>query len=569
MSKVNLFFKSLGFGILDFILSIPLMVFVVILSLFFIVVFQIPDKLVYILAIAGIIVSIIKLLIDTIMRKDKKLYIFWFSFILLFIILLLFILLFGEIKFLPAFFFGLSYIFLMVRLVKINREKGVNNIKFWINWIILPLILITILCYTVPAIVIAKNNKIEKKIEENIGIKNLKDFYKPNEEENGNRFIQSLSQSGSNKINQFYSKYLKGAYTPIPETAFSKDLMDAVKFYIPYLESLSNCKFIQKGWLGDYEDNLYAYPIPNFMSLTIIEKAGIISALQDVRNRNYSIAKEKLNKIWHIAKICRDNNLISSMISLTIFEDIHDFIRIGIYEGWGLRREFEEISSGILKDIEKIPLVIPCSPELFDDKIVRVSGMSGETYFMLKILKEFSYKFWMTYFGSGDYEINWFRKSLITLINRLLLPYSIFVYDGKLKEVEIYFPQRFNSKDEFIRYYFDNDVKGKMEKRMDYYNKRVISSSLLNLAFITFDKIIMKEISNITFYRLINVAYEVEKNRLKDKKYPEKLEVSQVDPFSGNPLIYKKMDKGYIIYSIGENKIDENGKGDDIAFIKE
>ena len=40
---------------------------------------------------------------------------------------------------------------------------------------------------------------------------------------------------------------------------------------------------------------------------------------------------------------------------------------------------------------------------------------------------------------------------------------------------------------------------------------------------------------------------------------PKYLKELPIDPFDGKPLRYKKSEKGFTIYSIGENKIDEGG----------
>jgi len=42
---------------------------------------------------------------------------------------------------------------------------------------------------------------------------------------------------------------------------------------------------------------------------------------------------------------------------------------------------------------------------------------------------------------------------------------------------------------------------------------------------------------------------------------PDILKKIPVDPFTGDPFIYKKQDSGFIVYSIGNNLKDEEGKG--------
>ncbi len=67
--------------------------------------------------------------------------------------------------------------------------------------------------------------------------------------------------------------------------------------------------------------------------------------------------------------------------------------------------------------------------------------------------------------------------------------------------------------------------------------------------------------------RAARTALAVESFRLKHKRPPDKLddlvpdfiEAIPDDPFDGKPLRYKKLDKGYVVYSIGENKVDDGG----------
>ena len=93
-------------------------------------------------------------------------------------------------------------------------------------------------------------------------------------------------------------------------------------------------------------------------------------------------------------------------------------------------------------------------------------------------------------------------------------------------------------------------------------------------------------INNIDFWcemeipnlRTARVALAVERFRLANGKLPDKLdELSPMflkkipaDPFDGKPLHYKKLDKGYVVYSIGEDGKDDGGnKKNDITFTVE
>ena len=73
--------------------------------------------------------------------------------------------------------------------------------------------------------------------------------------------------------------------------------------------------------------------------------------------------------------------------------------------------------------------------------------------------------------------------------------------------------------------------------------------------------------------RAAYAALAVERYRLANQALPENLKKLvptylkeiPVDPFDGQPLRYKKLDKGYVIYSVGENGIDDGGIKQDFA----
>ncbi|MBN2588530.1 MAG: hypothetical protein JXA96_01605 [Sedimentisphaerales bacterium] len=77
-----------------------------------------------------------------------------------------------------------------------------------------------------------------------------------------------------------------------------------------------------------------------------------------------------------------------------------------------------------------------------------------------------------------------------------------------------------------------------------------------------------EEINNIAKLRACQIALAIERFRLKNKRLPDSLEELigdcfnevPLDPFDGKGLRYKKLDKGFIVYSVGEDKIDDGGK---------
>jgi hypothetical protein len=65
----------------------------------------------------------------------------------------------------------------------------------------------------------------------------------------------------------------------------------------------------------------------------------------------------------------------------------------------------------------------------------------------------------------------------------------------------------------------------------------------------------------------IGIACKIYKNLHGDfpgelaELFPEILEKVPVDPFTGHPFIYKKQDSGFIVYSVGSNLKDDQGRG--------
>ena len=73
---------------------------------------------------------------------------------------------------------------------------------------------------------------------------------------------------------------------------------------------------------------------------------------------------------------------------------------------------------------------------------------------------------------------------------------------------------------------------------------------------------------NIARLRIVTVGLEIERYRLANGKLPEKLaelvpaylDAVPKDPFDGQELRYKRLEKGYVVYSIGQDGSDDGGK---------
>ncbi len=114
-----------------------------------------------------------------------------------------------------------------------------------------------------------------------------------------------------------------------------------------------------------------------------------------------------------------------------------------------------------------------------------------------------------------------------------------------------------------------------LEKRLDA-NKQIqaeynnISSIHVQLkaAPPNYSKFFADELVSISRLRVAQAALAVQRYRLKNGKLPdslsslvpEYLDFVPSDPFDGKEMRYKKLDSGFVIYSIGEDLIDDGGQ---------
>lgn len=91
---------------------------------------------------------------------------------------------------------------------------------------------------------------------------------------------------------------------------------------------------------------------------------------------------------------------------------------------------------------------------------------------------------------------------------------------------------------------------------------------LLHEIMPAFSRIIVLEMRATAHLRAADAGLAVERYRLAAHKLPDKLadlvpaylESVPTDPFDGNDLRYKKLDPGFVVYSIGEDLSDDGGK---------
>jgi hypothetical protein len=83
-----------------------------------------------------------------------------------------------------------------------------------------------------------------------------------------------------------------------------------------------------------------------------------------------------------------------------------------------------------------------------------------------------------------------------------------------------------------------------------------------------YSRIFQLSLNNIAHIRIVRVGLAIERYRLANGKLPENLaelvpaylDAVHKDPFDGQELRYKRLEKGYVVYSIGEDGSDDGGK---------
>lgn len=127
-----------------------------------------------------------------------------------------------------------------------------------------------------------------------------------------------------------------------------------------------------------------------------------------------------------------------------------------------------------------------------------------------------------------------------------------------------------------IEFYDQLEAVAKMapEKRLKEYQKIQEEAKQLSILFFitrtlvpAVNTIAMIDLRGIARMDCALTALEVERYRLAEGRLPETLEALvpkfieavPIDPFDGKPLRYMRLEKGYTIYSIGEDGEDNGG----------
>jgi hypothetical protein len=99
-------------------------------------------------------------------------------------------------------------------------------------------------------------------------------------------------------------------------------------------------------------------------------------------------------------------------------------------------------------------------------------------------------------------------------------------------------------------------------------HKKCWSESFLGLSLGTSGDVIILDATTVALLRAARAALAVERFRSAKGSLPESLDALvpefiaaiPLDPFDGNPVSYRRTDKGYVTYSIGEDRRDDGGR---------
>jgi hypothetical protein len=210
-------------------------------------------------------------------------------------------------------------------------------------------------------------------------------------------------------------------------------------------------------------------------------------------------------------------------------------------------------------------------PEMMNDKIKRISSINKELLFVKIFIEKYIKSFYLLhtkikylpeYFSQPDIETK------LILIFADIKPFVYFNYGRMLDLIYVIVPKQFESWQEYLEYYYYNNGNKIIINKANKIITKPVPCALLIKLLPNLLKIITREVNYLAEVRILKSAVEVENIKKKTGKYPDNFDEILIDPFSGEKLIYKLKEKGYIIYSIGNNMKDDDGKKDDVVFEK-
>ena len=466
---------------------------------------------------------------------------------------------------------GIIFVGLILSLIYVRTRGLWTNGYFWLYFLVIPWFIVFIFDISTYATVMTKYNDLKEKVEQNLGIANVRDIYQVPEEENSShllKFYKKIPKENRDKVYKLM-KFLD-FLNPLPDTIENID--NIISPYTALLDSFSKYDYFQYVWPGDYAESLATIPIPDMMNLLNTGKAGIIDAKLEVKRKNYRRASKKLLKVWHLRNlISSEPYMINSMVATVLGNTLNYAFEGGIKEGWALRDEIIPVMDKIYEDIERSDPLLPSRPEIIKDKIKKIPSLNYELHFIWKYIEKFSKG---TPLLQKIKLIPWYLSPNLKGMPRMVIilcdirPFAYFNYGTMLNFINVFVPETFESWQDYLAYYFYEEGQKELKDICHEMDKNPIPYGVVSMFIPNFPKVILREVSFLAKVRILKSAVEIENIKKKNGKYPESFEDIRIDPFTGKKLVYKLTKKVYMIYSVGENLKDNEGKKDDIVFEK-
>ncbi|MCK4527959.1 hypothetical protein KAW18_11365 [candidate division WOR-3 bacterium] len=467
-------------------------------------------------------------------------------------------------------FLILSIILFVVSLFFVLYARSKNlwrNLRFWGLFTALPLVLLILINIIIPPIIKNSCSRLEELVKKNLRISDVEELYKVPGEKNSAHLLKYLKVIPGEKENLVRSiGIVVTREGTIPDSIRKevKDMRNLISPYTVLIDSFYQYEYFQYVWQGDYADSLWTIPLPAFVDLITVARAGIIGVVLDIERGNNRKAYIGLQKVWHLAKLIgSEPYLINSMVSYVIGGTIYEHLCRGINEGWALRKEIKPIIDEFYNYYEGQDVLLPGKPKMMDDRIESLSSLSMELFYYKRILKVLSEKDMRTK-SLFSTEIEVLRLAMTSFV-----PFFGFIpsyeYSAGLELIRTIIPRPFNSWQSFTEYYIYEEGYKKVERTFNRYSEK-IPYLYFSITTPNYHSIIMRGVSFKAKTRILKTASDIEGEKKKTGKYPEGPSSILRDPFTNKELVYRLKDDGFMIYSVGENLKDDNGEEDDIVF---
>jgi hypothetical protein len=278
----------------------------------------------------------------------------------------------------------------------------------------------------------------------------------------------------------------------------------------------------------------YAAPIPNLLRTRAVALMLVMSARRAAAEGRGKEAAERLGAVLRLSRgVSRMRILISHMIGLACEAIAVEAVRDILIDGKGDETFLAEMSGILAAHEQKRPKLIESL------KVERAGSMLGAAQITALEFPPGAEKL-----GPNPLALRFLRWWGIPFRDAEV---SKELWTRTLEMAAKPYPQVY---DELVAFEEDPAVVEKVKKMKFPYDFTVIHPH----------KCARADAESLALLRAARTAVALCRGKLKDGKYPESAPASMpADPFSGKPLIYRRTDSGFVIYSVGGNKHKDDG----------